>query len=125
MSWGSHLARKALQRPTATERSPCFEMSILQTPLVSCRGSIRSSASCWASSQPRANNIAQIRERLHHLRAIQALILILAIGSLGSNAGLLRPSVAVGRRRRMERAEQKAEVSGKLASDHGGLLFKN
>src|SRR5206468_4551533 len=70
-----HLRTEAPQGPAPAKRSPRFEMGILQTPL--CERVARPFIGALHSrrrGQTRANYIAQIRERLHHLRSIQTLI---------------------------------------------------
>ena len=63
--------RKPLERPAAAERSPRFEVCVLQTPFSEGVASpLVGSLGTGRRGQPRPDNIGHIAERLHDLRVL-------------------------------------------------------
>src|SRR6185369_17610834 len=66
---------ETLQRPTATEGPPGFEVRILESPLRQLIARpLVGALHAWRSGETWSNDVAQVTQRLHNLRAIHAFV---------------------------------------------------
>src|SRR5258708_31129097 len=108
------------QRPSSTEWTPRFEMCILHSPLCECvTRPVVGALGVGRRGQARPDHITQVRERLHHLRAIHALVLDLGDDRILGWWLWLLPKGSV-----WNCQCQQQKRGGDLASKHlGKLLF--
>src|SRR6266498_4448879 len=106
------------QRPPASEWTPGFQVRVLQTP--SGKLLSRPVVSAFRVGRRRqswADDVAQIRKRLHHLRAIHPLVFDADDWIVRIGRRLLRSRLLAERSIRNEQSK-KQKCGGKLASNH-------